>query len=134
MKPDSLADAVNLAREIGHVFVATADATAMPHIAAAGRLAPAPNRCVTVTEWFCPGTVANLQQNKHVAIVVWNRDSDTGYQLIGEVQESRDLGILDGYAPALEGRPPLPQVQRQLLIKVERILDFKLAPHSDTED
>ena len=42
-----------------------------------------------------------------------------------------DLAVLDGYIPKVEVAHPLPQTEKQLLIKVEKILDFSLAPHCD---
>jgi hypothetical protein len=134
MKAEKLGEVVHLAEKVGHVFVATADPGGMPHVAAAGKLELAPEDRVTVTEWFCPGTVANLHVNKCISVVVWAKDPDSGYQLLGRLDKIKDLGILDGFAPGLEGEPPLPQVEKQLLIKVEKIIEFKLGPHSDVED
>ena len=134
MKKEKLEKVTCLAEKAGYVFIATADAAGQPHLAAAGKLGLADEDCVTVTEWFCPGTVANLHTNKCVSIVVWAKDSDSGYQLLGRLEKTEDLGVLDGYAPGLEGEPPLPQVEKQLLIRIEKILDFKLAPHSDVEE
>jgi hypothetical protein len=134
MKIDSLQKAVRLAETTGCVFIATSDAKGMPHLAAAGKLSHAGKKNVTVTEWFCPGTVANLDANKCVSIVVWDKESDNGFQMLGQLEKIEDLGVLDGYAPGLEGKPPLPQVQRRLLIRIEKILDFKQGPHSDIEE
>lgn len=133
MKAEKLGEVVHLAEKVGHVFVATADPGGMPHITAAGKLELAPEGRVTVTEWFCPGTVANLHANKCISVVVWAKDFDSGYQLLGRLDKIKNLGILDGYAPGLEGEPPLPQVEKQLLIKVEKIIEFKLGPHSDVK-
>jgi hypothetical protein len=41
---------------------------------------------------------------------------------------------MDGYAPEEEKGPPLPQIKRQLTVRVEKIIDFRHAPHSDKED
>jgi hypothetical protein len=50
------------------------------------------------------------------------------------MEKIEDLYILDGYAPEKDSPHPLPQVERKLLIKVVKIMDFRLGPHSDTED
>ena len=134
MRPEKLESAVALAVKAGHVLVATADSRGMPHVTAAAKISLADDGDVAVTEWFCPGTVANLQKNKCVSIVVWAKDLDTGYQLIGRLAGVVDVGVLDGYSPGREGKPPLPQVEKRLLVKVEKILDFRLGPHSDVED
>jgi hypothetical protein len=134
MKEEKIKEAVLLAQKTGHIFLATANTNGMPHVTAAGKLEAAYGGHVTVTEWFCPGTIANLRNNKHVSIIVWDKETDTGYQLLGRWDKINDMEILDGFAPELELEPPLPQIEKQLLIKIEKILAFKVAPHSDLED
>ncbi len=134
MKIEKLNQAVAIAKKTQQVFIATADAAGAPHIACAGKITAEAGDRLAVTEWFCPGTVANLQENKNVSIAVWDKLTDTGLQVLGQVESIQDMAILDGYSPAVEKQHPLPQVERKLFIKVEKILDFKLAPHSDVED
>lgn len=134
MNVEILKKVERLAAKAGYVFLATADAKGWPHVAAAGRLAVTPGKHVVVTEWFCPGTTANLQANPRLSLVVWDSATDVGYQLIGEVEEIKDLGILDGYAPEVEGKTSVPQVERQLLVHIDRVIDFKRAPHTDVEE
>ena len=131
---EKLKKAVSLSRRIGFICIATAESSGMPHIATAGKIELADEGYLSITEWFCPGTIANLQTNKFVSIVVWDRDSDSGYQMLGKLEKIEELGILNGYAPDIESMPPLPQVERRLLIKVQKITDFRLGPHSDAED
>jgi len=134
MNVEILKKAEQLAAKAGHIFIATADAKRWPHIAAAGRLSLTPEKRVEVTEWFCPGTIANLQANPRLSLVVWDSATDVGYQMIGEVEEIKDLSMLDGYAPQAEGKAPVPQVKRQLIIHVDRVFEFKHAPHADVEE
>ena len=125
--------AVSLSERIGCVFIATADATGKPHVTAAGKMELSSQGSITVREWFCPGTLDNLQVNKYVSVIVWDKDRDMGYQILGALEKVKELGVLDGYAPEVESVPPLPQVERQLFINVQSILDFKAGPHSDQE-
>ena len=134
MNVEILREIEQFAAKAGHIFVATADAKGWPHVAAAGRLALTLEKHVVITEWFCPGTMANLQANPRLSLVVWDSATDVGYQLIGELEEIKDLGLLDGYAPQVEGKSPVPQVERQLLVHIDRVIDFKRAPHTDVEE
>jgi hypothetical protein len=135
MKVEVLKRAVTLAKKVGYVFVATAHATGLPHVAAAGkiRLTPDEGR-VAVEAWFCPGTVANLQSNQHTALVIWDPNIDNGYQLLGETEKVEDTAIMNGYGPGLEDKSALPQVERRLLIRVDKIIGFRRSPHTDEED
>lgn len=134
MNEEKIKDAVFLAQKVGHVFLATSSPDGIPHITAAGKLESALPDHVSVTEWFCPGTMENLKNNKHVSIVVWDKETDTGYQLLGIWDKLNDLEILNGFSPEQEPEPPLPQVEKQLIVKIEKILKFRIAPHSDLED
>lgn len=133
MKTDKLEKVVRLAKDLGYVLIATADHRGMPHMAVAGKLEYTGGQNVTVKEWFCPGTVANLDVNKCISIVAWRRQSDAGYQLLGTVTKILDVGVLNGYAPELERAHPTSQVEKELQVKVEEIIEFKLAPHTDLE-
>jgi hypothetical protein len=90
---------------------------------------------VILTEWFCPETVTNLSGPNHrLSIVIWEGKTDEGYQLIGEMKKEEDLAYLDGYGPGLEEKNPVPQVERKLTIRIGKIIDFRLAPHTDREE
>jgi len=130
MTGDLLVSVVELARKVGHVFIATASTDGMPHITVAGSLEQDGGDKVIVKEWFCPGTIANVRVKGAIAAAVWDVRNDAGYQLLGLLERIDDVAVADGYEPQLEERP-VPQVERQLVIRVERVLDFTLAPHYD---
>ncbi len=134
MNQKTLHQAVGLAQRLQHVFVATTDGKGLPHMAAAGKLALTPEGRVAVAAWFCPTIVANLQKNRRVSLVIWDPKVDHGYQLLGETEKVEDIAMMNGYAPGVDSQPPLPQVERQLLVRVDKIIDFKHAPHSDVEE
>ena len=131
MNEAKLDEVTALARKTGYVYIATADGKAMPHVTVAGSLERGGRGQVVIKEWFCPGTVANLKVNKAVSVAVWDFHCDVGYQLLGRLERIDDLAVLDGYAPDVEAEKPMPQVEKQLVITVEKILDFSLAPHCD---
>jgi hypothetical protein len=133
METNKLEQAAELAGKTGCVFIATADSAGVPHIAAAGRVEQTDHDCLAVSEWFCPGTVKNLQTNRAVSVVVWDKDSDAGFQLLGHLQSIKNIGILDGFMPGAETQPPMPQEERQLRIRIDKILSFKRGPHSDMD-
>jgi hypothetical protein len=134
MKKKNLNQAVALAQKLQHVFVATTDGKGLPHMAAAGKLALTPEGRVAVSAWFCPTTVANLERSRWVSLVIWDPKGDIGYQLLGETEKVEEMAMMNGYAPGLESKSPLPQVERKLLVRVDKIIDFKHAPHSDVEE
>ena len=76
MTTKSIIQAVTLAHKLGHVFVATADAHGLPHVAAAAAMTTIAENKVAVSAWFCPGTLANLDQNRLVSLIVWDEAAD----------------------------------------------------------
>jgi hypothetical protein len=134
MNVETLDRAVGLAARTGCVFVATADVDGLPHLASAASISHVAAGQVAVTEWFCPGTMANVRDNRRVALVVWDAAEDVGYQLLGRVTKVEELAVLDGYDPAVEPATPPPQVERRLVVGVEKVILFSHAPHSDVEE
>jgi uncharacterized protein len=126
--------AIKLAQKLGHVFVATADSSGMPHVAAAAQIQSASEDHVTVSAWFCPGTIANLDENRRISLVVWDPPLDKGYQLLGEVVNVEEQAMMNGYSAETEKHAPLPQVERKLVVRVAKILAFSHAPHSDVAE
>jgi hypothetical protein len=114
------------------IFVSTADARGTPHLASGGELACLPEDRVTVSYWLCPQTVANLGENPRCSVVVWDGERDEGYQLVGRAVSVREVEVLGGGAPAAE-EPSIPQVKYAVTIEVQKVLEFRHAPHADTE-
>jgi hypothetical protein len=128
---ETLGRVLTLAEAVPHIFIASTDGSGLPHLASAEALTLAPQGRVVLTELFCPTTVANIQLNPRVALVVWDSAKDIGYQLLGEVEKIKDRAMLNGYAPETDDRLPMPQVERDLIVRVDQILDFRQAPHWD---
>jgi general stress protein 26 len=132
MNPETLVKTIALAQNIGHVLVATADSKGLPHVAPADKMTLIPEeKKITVEAWFCPGTVANLQANRQVALVIWDPQADKGYQVVGETEGVEDVALLDGYVPGLGSM--LPQGKKRLYIRVAKVVAFQHAPHTDQE-
>ncbi len=132
MNPKLLKEAEKLAAEVGHVLVATADPSGRTHIAAARTLSITPGNEVVIADWFCPETMQNLCSNHFLTIVTWNPATDYGFQISGELVDLKELGMMNGYLPEMENHP-IPQIERQMVVRVEKIIDFKIQPHSDVE-
>jgi hypothetical protein len=132
MKTAILKAAALLAARMGHIFVATVGADGTPHLAAAAKVA-LDGELVEVSAWFCPTTVVNLRNNRAISLVVWEPGTDQGYQLLGQAERVEEVAMMDGFLPGPEEAQPLPQVERKLVVRVDHILDFHRAPHSDLE-
>jgi len=135
MKQPILEAAVSLAQRLGYLLVATSDARGLPHVAAATKIALGKGKGrVGVETWFCPGTMANLERNPRLSLVIWDPETDQGHQLLGRVEKVEDLAILDGYSSQLKNRGGWPQAERRLFVQVEKALRFQRTRHTDEED
>jgi uncharacterized protein len=134
MKPKILDNAAILAEKGAYLFVITANAEGYPHAAPAARLRVIPdNGEVEVDAWFCPGTLGNLEGNRRVALVVWDAKLDQGYQLLGRNESVEDIVMMDGYDVSLARKSQLPQVERRLKVRVEKVIPFQRGGHTDEE-
>lgn len=132
MKRKLIQKAVDMGNRVGYVLVATSDSTGLPHIAASRRIEAEPEDHVALSEWFCPGTVSNLDANPKISLVVWDPATDRGFQLIGESVGIEETAMLDGLSTTPHA--PIPQVERKIRIWVDKILDFSHGPHTDKEE
>ena len=130
MDAEKLKDAIALSARIEHVFIATADAKATPHIAVAGPLAMK-GELLGVSAWYCPQTLANIENHRQISVAVWDKAADAGYQIIGRCEKIEDIAVMDGYSPKLEHAETFPQTERQLLVRVENVFYFTQALHTD---
>jgi uncharacterized protein len=118
------------AERVGHAFVATCDASGVPHLAAGSGVAVVkPNRLV-FEAWFCLTTMRNLDENPRVAVAIADPLTGSGYQFTGRVEREDDVAILDGFIPDQEP-PGLPQVQWRLEVRVDSVMAFTADAHSD---
>jgi hypothetical protein len=111
-------------------FVASADGSGQPHLAAGHGLRFSAAEHLLFEAWLCQKTLANVAANPRVALLCVDSASGTGYQLVGEVVASADTAILNGFAPPFETRG-LPQVQSRLEIRISEVMEFSTIAHSD---
>jgi hypothetical protein len=129
MNIEAILKAVNLGNRMKHVFVATADSRGLPHLAAAGTIRLISEDHIAVEAWFCPGTVQNLCNNPKISVVTWDPEIDIGHQVLGEVEKIEEIAMMDGFFP--DSKTQTPQSERKLIIRVDEVLAFSHAPHSD---
>ena len=121
-----------LARKAGRVLIVTADPEGWPHAATANSVRTIPERVLVVTGWFCPVTEANLARNPRAAVIVWDETSGDGFQAIGWREREDEIAAMNGYAPGLEDSG-FPQIERELRLRINRILTFRHTRHTDEE-
>ncbi|MFA7537089.1 MAG: pyridoxamine 5'-phosphate oxidase family protein [Desulfuromonadales bacterium] len=116
--------------EVNYAYVASADQRARPHLAAgSGLKVPDPQHLV-FEAWFCHKTLENVAEVPRLAVVVLDRTTGAGYQLLCRVEKTAQVGVLNGYAPEIE-EPGLPQVETRMTVRVEEVLEFSHGPHTD---
>jgi len=134
MSKATIKQAVKLGSMMRYALLATADGEGLPHVAVSRKITLEADGGIGISEWFCPGTLANLQINPRVSIVVWDRQKDSGYQILGISERIEDLSMMDGFSPDLEKGAPLPQVERKIYVHVDKVIHFSHAPHTDMEE
>ena len=129
---EPLERAVSMSQASGRIYMATADHGGLPHIAAAGPLTLLSDQKRVVFEaWSCPRTVANLGVNHWMALVVLPPGKDIGYELLGWLEESEDVLLMSGFDPQREAQRPIPQAKKRLIMRVDKIIGFQPAAHTD---
>jgi len=130
MHKQLIKDFLSFAKKADVILMATSNPSGVNHVAPAGIIEyDSDSDSVTVTEWFCPKTVANLHENLNISIVLWKLKLDCGYQVEGRLI---DVHIAPVKSAADRSNPKRPaQFCKKLLVKVYTISEFSEAPHSD---
>lgn len=113
-------------------IVASTDDAGYPHLAAATGLRALSGTSLLFENWLCETTLQNVSRNPRVAVAVTAADGQAGYQIVGRVRRLVEEAILNGYAPDLE-KPGTPQALIQLVIEVEKVMEFSVRMHSDRD-
>jgi hypothetical protein len=121
-------DAVAMAQARQHVWISTADSLGVPHIASVGGFRVEKGNVIVLSDWACPVTLMNLKSNDSITIVVWDINTDRGYQMLGEVEHISAVDRTDeaDFAQGTVG-------DCELWIKPHRVFAFSHAPHDDAE-
>ncbi len=127
----ALRAAVDFSEKLQHIFITTASREGLAHVAAADGIRAGDEGFFHLTGWYCETTARNLEENRRISVVLWDPDTDVGYQVIGEVEEIREKATLEGFMPESDDTYSLPQVERELLVRVREVLLFCHAPHTD---
>ncbi len=122
---------IHLARDVGYVFIATANQDGEPHMAVAGSLIYRNDSQIEISEWFCPQTLANLEETRLIAVTVWDPESDAGVQISGTINHISDELVINGYGPDAMGSGGSPQAKKRMIVDIVHIRQFSMQPHTD---
>lgn len=127
---NKLNQAINRVRSGGGLLIATSGPSGIPHIASAGEACLEPDGRISIKEWFCPKTLENLRENSNISILVYDPATREGNQIVGRVEEINEVAVMDGFMP--EGEPGIPQIERELVIRMDAVLAYSQGPHTDS--
>jgi len=124
MNLDTLERAIRLGKKVKHLFMAVVDREGIPHVNSARQIEQVADNQFAIEEWICPLTVMNLGGNPKMAVVIWDPETEDGYEILGEVLMFEGRAFLNGFAPEVEENHYLPQVKRRLIVRAEKITAF----------
>ncbi len=132
MQRELLEDLLNKAKPIEVVLVASADAKGNPHVGTATSADLDFSR-LTVEAWFCSQTLANLDENRLISVIILSKHREGSIQITGEVKKVEETAVIDGYIPNEERSHQVPQFKVKLKIMVTSVFKFEIGPHYDVE-
>lgn len=134
MNTQAFDKAVALAEQRQHLLISTSDPSGFPHIASVGRVRRISEDELALGDCYCPLTLVNLRRNAQITMVVWDVATDLGYQLSGEVEAVTLLDDAGNSVTSLsDGASSIEAVDREMLIRVTKVMNFSHACHSDRQ-
>jgi hypothetical protein len=131
MNAKQLERAIELGKRIEHFFVALVSGDGFPYVNSARHIEQVADNQFAIEEWLCPLMVEHLSANPKMAVLIWDPAAEDGYEILGEVLMFEDQAFLNGFAPEVEESDDLPQVERKLIVRAEKITAFSHALRCD---
>jgi predicted pyridoxine 5'-phosphate oxidase superfamily flavin-nucleotide-binding protein len=120
---DKWEQAARMIERAGHILLATVDEMGTPRLTPVEECAPAGEGRLAVRAWLDIPPMENRGGSSRMALLVWD-ERDLGFQLTGHAVAETDTAVLDGLAE-IEEQTHFPQVERDILMQVEFIEDFR---------
>ena len=108
----------------GVIWVASSSLGGEPHLALSTELTMLDEKTVQLTSFCCLNTVDNLRDNPRVAIGVWSKKLDEGWQIVG-TPTAVDVS-------PVEGATCPDAVQYTLTLTIDEALHLVPGQHSDS--
>jgi hypothetical protein len=120
---DKWKQAVRLLAHARHILLATVDETGTPQLTPVEECTPVGEGRLTVRAWIEVPPLEERGGRSRMALLLWDED-DRGWQLTGHTVGEADTAVLDGLAQ-IEEQTHFPQVERDIVMQVEAIEDFR---------
>ncbi len=122
---DKLEQAMRLAGRARHMLLATVDQQGTPRLTPVEACTRAGDDRVAIEAWIDVPPQENRGGRSRVALLLWD-ERGRGFQLAGHALSTREAAVLDGLAE-IEMEVHFPQVERNVLMQVESIEEFRFA-------
>ena len=100
-------------------LVATSNAAGKPNVSAKGSLRVIDDEHIAFADVASPRTVANIQENNHISIIILGNDEHKGCRIWGTASVENEGEIFDTFADAMAERNMKPN--HVVVIKVEEV-------------
>ena len=111
----------SLIEEVGLCYVATATNDGVPNVSPKGSIMVVDEDHLAFADIMSPGSRANLEQNKGVAIFVCKPEKFQGFQFKGTAELSKEGPIFDQLEAAVKKKGVKQPIQNAVKIKVEEV-------------
>jgi hypothetical protein len=117
--------AVQMLARARHILLATVDETGTPRLTPVETCTPAGEGRLRVQAWVEVPPQEEPSGRDRMVLLLWD-EHGSGYQLIGHTLREFDTAILDGLTE-IEEQTHFPQVERDILMRVESVEEFHFA-------
>ncbi len=112
----------SLIAEVGLCYVATASNDGQPNVSPKGSILVLDDDHLAFADIMSPGSRANLEDNKRVAIYVCRPEKFQGFQFKGTAELSKEGPVYDALAADIDKKGlQLPPIQNAVKVKISEV-------------
>ena len=121
MDQKSFKQALDLAKNKGKVFLASANAEGNPYMIVAEKIEPLFENFLEIKRCICSQTIRNLWENPHLALYICLGDNEPGYQMTGILSEIKDLPFSENSLSRRNDDTSKRDSEIRLIVKIEEV-------------
>lgn len=114
---------VQMTERTRHILLATVDEMGAPRLTPVEECTPAGEGRLAVRAWIDIPPLENRGGSSRMTLLLWD-EQDMGFQLVGHAVGEMDTAVLDGLTE-IEEQTHFPQVERDIVMQVESVEDFR---------
>jgi hypothetical protein len=124
---------LNPMQQNGQICIVTADSQGLPHVASSNDIEFISEQCLEIRCCSSSQTMANLWDNTHILLLLWNVDYPQGLRLKGKLLQIKRMTFHNENTSDINGITDL-HMEMELVVRIDEVSEIEPVCHHDKKE